>query len=206
MQKVYEFIEKCCLEQGIDDSHGLIHSKHTVEWAELLMDSLNVYEDERKFVMYGAALHDMCDSKYIEVEKGQAIIYQWLLDTGWEPDVANALIQVIGSTSYTKLKQARIKGEIVYPTHGKWQRAYHIIRHADLLDAYKVERCMLYNMHIHPEMASSDAWKVVSTLFENRVFNYVSEGWLFYPKALELVPDLEKKAREDIKNSGFVYI
>jgi hypothetical protein len=199
MQKVYEFIEKCCAEQGIDDSHGLIHSKHTVEWAELLLDSLEVDEDERKFVMYGAALHDMCDSKYIEVKKGQAKIFHWLIDTGWNPTIADALIQVIGSTSYTKLKQARINGEIVYPYHGKWQRAYHIIRHADLLDAYKVERCMLYNMHIHPEMSSEDAWKVVSTLFENRVFKYVSDGWLFYQKALELVPELEKKAREDIR-------
>jgi hypothetical protein len=197
---MYAFVEKCCDEQGIDDSHGLIHSKNTVKWAELLMNSLNVEDiQERKFIVFGAALHDMCDSKYIEVDKGQAIIYQWLLDTGWTPKLAEALIKVIGSMSYTKLKQAMEKGEIVYPYHGKWQRAYHIIRHADLLDAYKVERCMLYNRHIHPEMLREDAWKVVSTLFENRVFNYVSDGWLFYPKALELVPELEKKAREEIK-------
>jgi len=87
----------------------------------------------------------------------------------------------------------------VYPDHGKWQRAYHIIRHADLLDAYKVERCMLYNQHIHPEMSELESWKVVKAFVETRVFTYVSEGWIFYPAALALVPGLEKTARKQLK-------
>ena len=199
MQDVYDFVEMCCREQHIDDSHGLIHSKSTVQWAELILESMDCSEEEQKFVRYGAALHDMCDSKYIDINKGQTIIAEWLISKGWSTELTAEFIHVIGTTSYSKLKQQKQNGVIVYPDHGKWQRAYHIIRHADLLDAYKVERCMLYNQHIHPEMSESESWKVVNALFETRVFNYVSDGWIFYPAALALVPALEKTARERLK-------
>lgn len=203
MQEVYDFVEMCCKEQHIDDSHGLIHSKSTVEWAERIMASMNCSEEEQRFVRYGAALHDMCDSKYIEIEKGQARIATWLTSNGWTQEDTEAFIDVIGTTSYSKLKeqnknQNKKNKEIVYPDHGKWQRAYHIIRHADLLDAYKVERCMLYNQRIHPEMSHAEAFALVKAMFETRMFKYVSDGWIFYPAALALVPELEKTAREQL--------
>jgi len=207
MTKVWEFVAQRCAEHGIDDSHGLIHSKATVMWAKLLLDSFeDVSAEERKFALYGAALHDMCDSKYMDVSAGQAQIRSWLLDSagGWSVEDADALIGVIGTTSYSKLKKACVVGEdgkvvIVYPEHGKWQRAYHIIRHADLLDAYIVERCMLYNEHIYPTMSAEESWARVIRIFDDRVFKYVSDGWLFYPAALALVPELEAAARDDIR-------
>jgi hypothetical protein len=172
-----------------------------------LLDSFDdIYANERKFTLYGAALHDMCDSKYMDVTTGQAQIRNWLLDAAgdWSTEDADALISVIGTTSYSKLKKACAVGEdgkvmIVYPEHGKWQRAYHIIRHADLLDAYIVERCMLYNEHIYPDMPVEDSWARVIRIFDDRVFKYVSDGWLFYPSALALVPELEAAARDDIR-------
>ena len=200
MQEVYDFVEMCCLEQHIDDSHGLIHSKSTVQWAELIMASMDCSEEEQKFIRYGAALHDMCDSKYIDINKGQVKISEWLIAKGWSTELTAEFIHVIGTTSYSKLKQNKNKNnEIVYPEHGKWQRAYHIIRHADLLDAYRVESGMMYNQHIHPEMSELESWTVVKALFETRVFTYVSDGWIFYPAALALVPALEKTAREQLK-------
>ena len=207
MTKVWEFVGQRCSEHGIDDSHGLVHSKATVAWAKLLLDSFDdVSAEERRFALYGAALHDMCDSKYMDVGAGQAQIRSWLLDSagGWTTEDADALIGVIGTTSYSKLKKACTvesdgKVRIVYPEHGKWQRAYHIIRHADLLDAYIVERCMLYNEHIYPTMSVDESWERVIRIFEDRVFKYVSDGWIFYPAALALVPGLTVAARNDIR-------
>lgn len=207
MSRVWEFVTQRCAEHGIDESHGLLHSKATVMWAKILLESFDdVSPEERRFALYGAALHDMCDSKYLDVATGQAQIRRWLLDTagGWNTEDADALIAVIGTTSYSKLKKACIVGEdgkvtIVYPEHGKWQRAYHVIRHADLLDAYIVERCMLYNEHIYPNMPVEESWARVIRIFDDRVFKYVSDGWLFYPVALDLVPELEAAARDDIR-------
>jgi hypothetical protein len=92
-----------------------------------------------------------------------------------------------------------LSGEPVYPDHGKWQNAYHLARHADLLDAYKVGRCFLYTQHILPNISSDECWKIVEDLFEARVFRYVSDGWITMPLAMQYAAELEVQARQDFQ-------
>jgi hypothetical protein len=196
MDSLFNFIEKQCLKYGIDESHGLKHAKGSMMRANEILSSLNdVSEEERKMALYAAALHDTCDSKYTNVNEAASQIGYFLRGQRWLPEDINALIRIVTSMSYSKLKMSLCSGQIEFPLHGKWQRAYHIARHADLLEGYIVARCVLYNKHLFPEKSEDEHWERASELFSERVFTYVSDGWIFLPCAIELANTLEIEAR-----------
>jgi hypothetical protein len=206
MDALYNFIDQCCKEQRIDESHDLSHAKSALRWAHILMDSFpDLTQDERQVISYAIALHDMCDSKYTDTSVAAGKIKEWLLTQTVSEDLCNVIIKIIQTMSYSKLKKQMVDGQPVYPDHGPWQRAYHIVRHADLLDAYIVKRCFLYNKHIYPDLDDDITWSAVDLLFENRVFKYVSDGWIFYPKALELAAELTQDAKKTLKERVLTY-
>ena len=150
--------------------------------------------------LFAGALHDTCDHKYTDVEKSTGDTKRWLLEKqGWKEEDADSLVRIITTMSYSELKRNTSNGKPVYPMHGKWQRAYHVARHADLLEGYIVARCVLYNKHIHPEYSEDAHWTRAEELFQTRVFTYVSDGWIFMPEALAYVPDLEAEARRCLR-------
>lgn len=202
MDELWRFIEKRCEILGIDESHGLKHSKAVVQWANQLIEAdEEISEEEKRMIIYASALHDMCDSKYTDVEQASQVIKAWLLEQGWDMENAEALIGIITTMSYSKLKKAsETVGHRVWPDHGRWQLAYHITRHADLLDSYKVERCYQFQKHKFPQMDEEETWRIVQQLFEVRVFRYVSDGWISLPKAVALASNLECHARIILKN------
>jgi hypothetical protein len=190
-----------CKKYSIDESHGLKHAKGTYLKARILLGTVdNITDEERRVTLYSAALHDTCDSKYTDVYTASLEIKEWLLGQDFILEEAEAIIAIITTMSYSKLKATAAGGPPVYPDHGKWQRAYHIARHADLLEGYIVARCFLYNMHIHPTKAEYEHWVIVSNLFDKRVFKYVNDRWIQLPGALALVPDLIKEAQRCFDN------
>lgn len=202
MQVLENYIKRVCIKLGIDESHGLKHSIQTVRYAELIMKGYPyISEEERHMTTFVAALHDLCDSKYTDIDVASQEIRMWLIeDLWWEKSAADALISIVTSMSYSKLKKSvDMNGNPVFPNHGKWQLAYEIGRHADLLEAYVPARCILYNRHLYPEKTDDEHWARASELFEIRVFNYVKDGWITLPAALKLVPDLERAARRCLK-------
>jgi hypothetical protein len=204
MNVLWEFVQQCIDEQGIDESHGLTHAKSCVEWVKLLFkEEHDVTDDELKLAIYAAALHDMCDKKYTDVGSGLTKIREWLLRQGWSLDLSNALINIINTTSYSKLKRGMVDGRIVFPDHGIYSRVYHIVRHADLLDAYKVERCYLYQKHIVPDISDEECWVKVRLLFDSRVLPYVSDGWISLPAAVRIAQGLEHEALRCIEAKSF---
>lgn len=202
-EQLYAFIENCCQKNFIDESHGLKHAKSCVAWVEKLLEKQTVSDDERTMAIYSAALHDMCDKKYTEPVAASATIHAWLLHEGWTPEMADALIAIINTMSYSMLKKKALSGETVFPDHGKWQNAYHLARHADLLDAYRVGRCFLYTQHILPNITVDECWKTVEELFEARVFRYVSDGWITMPLAMKFAAELELQARRDFQHRTY---
>lgn len=191
------FITECCIANNIDESHGLGHAEDTVGWAlQLLEAEVGVNEEEWRLVVAAAALHDMCDHKYVDEAVAITNIRAWLLRQDWSAEMADALIAIITTMSYSKLKKAEAEnGRKVWPAHGRWTRAYHIVRHADLLDAYKPARCYLYQKHVTPRISDVDAWAVAARLFDMRVFRYVPDGWITLPRGVELATGLETEAR-----------
>lgn len=193
---LFKFIEETCQLYGIDESHGLKHSKGCINWVKKLMtEELFMTEEEKQMAIYSAALHDMCDKKYVEQDLAAERIRSWLIGEGWSSDMATALIAIITTMSYSLLKKTYLATGVRYPDHGKWQRAYHLARHADLLDGYIVGRCYLYTKHIQPDITPEKCWEIVEELFEVRVFRYVSDGWIFLPLATIYAEDLEVTAR-----------
>ena len=200
MDKLFNFIDYMCIKYSIDESHGLKHAKGTVVKAISILRTLpNISEEESRVTIYASALHDTCDSKYTDVTIASQEIREWLFENKWIEEEINAVIGIITTMSYSKLKASMIDGKPVYPDHGKWQRAYDVARHADLLEAYNVARCYLYNLHIHPRQTEEEHWNAVIQLFNIRIFRYVKDGWITLPGALQFVPVLEYKARNNIK-------
>jgi len=199
MKTLYDFIDSLCKEYKIDASHDLQHSIRCVEWVHRLADAdPSITEDGRRIAVYAVALHDMCDAKYTDVRVASRRIHTWLCENDWPVDLANVIIHIITTMSYSKLRAAMVDGEIVYPDHGRWQAVYHIVRHADLLEAYRVDRCYHYQKHVRPDMSDDDCWQNVTDLFRRRVFNYVKDGWIFLDAALEHTDRLEAEARRRI--------
>lgn len=204
--ELFAFVEDCCTRYGIDASHGSKHSKGCMEWVQQLFgEEPDMCAEEKKVALYAAALHDMCDKKYTNPVEASERIRSWLLTQGWSREMADAVIQISTSMSYSSLKQAAVCGIPIYPNLGIWQKAYHLARHADLLDAYRVGRCFLYTQHIYPGIPDDECWRIVEELFEVRVFRYVQDGWICMPKAIELAKDLEKDARRSFQEKRFEY-
>jgi hypothetical protein len=196
MKFLFSFVSKTCEELGIDESHGLKHAKGTVRYANYLISKMpDITEEERHMAVIASAIHDLCDSKYTDVEVSSRRIYEWLIDLHWTPELSNSLIHIIQTMSYSKLKaHIDTSGNPVYPNHGKWQKSYEIARHADLLESFVVARCVLYNKHKFPEKTEDEHWSRARELFEERVFQYEKNGWITLPSALALLPRLEEEA------------
>lgn len=192
MERLYAFVEQCCKDYGIDESHGLKHAKGCVEWVEkLLVDERDVSEEEECMAIYSAALHDMCDRKYVDPVLASERIGSWLRSEGWTEEMVGALLHIVNTMSYSKLKASGG----VFPNHGRWQRAYHLARHADLLDGYRVGRCYLYTKHIQPNITEEECWNIMERLFHDRVFRYVSDGWISLPLAVVFASHMDEQAR-----------
>lgn len=189
MNALFDFVAKQCLVHNIDESHGLIHTKRCITWVNRLLDD-TFSEEETNMAIYAVALHDMVDKKYTNGTTTH--IQDWLTQQGWSEEHITILLQMISTMSYSYVTTHGL------PDYGSWNRVYHVIRHADLLDAYQVSRCALYNRRIHPDWTEDQCWEAVSSLFEKRVFRYVSDGWITLQKALVFVPLLEEKARFDL--------
>jgi hypothetical protein len=198
IRSIEPFVKATCEKFNIDESHGLKHSIRVMQIADELMKSIpSITEEQRHMAMMASALHDMCDHKYVDEQVGASLIKSWLVnEMWWANEVADSLISIITSMSYSKLKkQVDLSGNPVYPDHGKWQISYDVARHADLLESYVVARCVIYNKHLHPDWEENAHWQRVKILFEERVFNYVKDSWITLPGALALVPSLEAEAR-----------
>ena len=197
-----EFIKETCWQQNIDDSHGYKHSVGTMCRAQAIIDTIRtITPEERKMILYCAALHDLCDSKYTDVTIASLMIKYWLIwEDDWKTRDAEALIHIITTMSYSKLKKIKEQNGVhTYPSHGKWQRAYHIARQADILESFIPARCVLYNMHVYPEKSEEEHWAKAEQLFHERVFQYVAGGWITIPGALAMVPGLEEEAKRCLK-------
>lgn len=196
MEDVYEFVQHMCKKYRIDESHDITHAKDCVEFAKQLLEP-DVSKDERMITLYAAALHDTVDKKYVPVRDAAAQVRIFLYAIGLSDEHASAIIDIITTMSYSYLKKRREEG-LDYPDHGIWNRAYHIVRHADLLCSYRVERCYQYQKRITPDMPKRECWKLVEKIFEERMMSYITDNWIFLPRALVLVVPLFKQAAREL--------
>ena len=199
MDILYTFIDEFCKENNIDSSRDVTHSRDCVNFLRRIMSALFT-EEEVKMAIYAAALHDCVDKKYVDEVIATLTVRQFLDSIGWDEEHIDALLKMITTMSYSKLKAQKIGDNIVFPDHGKWQRVYHAVRQADLLCSYRVHRCYEYQLRIHPDWTEEQHWKRVREMFADRIFRYVDDGWFESRHALSLIPELTEQAKKDLES------
>lgn len=141
--KLFEFVIHTTALYNIDESHGISHSMKVLQHAQNIYTSElpNPDLEKQKTIIYvSSILHDMCDKKYMSEIEGIKCIQEYMQNdmTEEEWEITKTIITTM---SYSKVK---VNG---FPKLGKYQLAYHIVREADLLSAYDIDRCIIYRMH-----------------------------------------------------------
>jgi hypothetical protein len=180
---------------NIDESHALKHSMEVYGFAKKIYDSERVknsiLENQEAIIFMAAIGHDMCDKKYMDENEGIEKYKNYLSEYMSDSDL-DIMGQIIGTMSYSKVK---VNG---FPELGEYQTAYHIVREADLMAAYDIDRCIIYTMY-RDNCSYTDALKIAVELFDNRVFR-MRQDRLFktaYSKKESL--KMHKKAKKDVE-------
>ena len=193
--KAFDLVMVLCKKFNIDESHSLKHSMEVYNFALRIYESelpMNAYlEDQKDIITLAAILHDTIDKKYVAEEEGIEEIRKYLngLVTVEKLDV---IFQIITTMSYSTVKK---KG---FPLLGDYQLAYHIVREADLLAAYDIDRCVMYSMYTK-NANYSEALDMAIVLFDNRVLKHRKDKLFVTNYSKKLSVNLHKKAKKDIE-------
>lgn len=180
---------------NIDESHALKHSMdvfHTTNKIyNLEVQKFPYLETHREIIYSAAILHDMCDKKYMSEEKGVENMKIYMCDFMTETDL-DISSKIISSMSYSTVKKNG------YPHLKEYQLAYNIVREADLLTSYDVDRCIIYGLMV-ANLTYDEAVKRAVELFDKRTFKYRSDNLFTTDYALYESSVLHKKALVDIE-------
>jgi hypothetical protein len=173
MNQAFKCVMQLTKKYNIDESHSLKHSMEVMKLSEDTYGSevrQNYHLKTQKNVIIAAAvLHDMCDRKYVTDESVALAEIRGFMSGFLSETEMNAVINIITTMSYSKVKKSG------YPELGEYQLAYHIVREADLLAAYDIDRCTIFAMNVH-NMEYGEALERARALFDERVMTYYSDG------------------------------
>jgi len=196
INQAFRFVIQTSQEYNIDESHALKHSLEVFNYANnIYEDEVNKFpylKDQREIISLSAIVHDMCDKKYLDENNGIINIKNHM--TGYLPDdELDVVSKIIQTMSYSKVK---VNG---FPDLGEYQHAYHIVREADLLAAYDLDRCIIYRMMRH-KYNYTDSLNESKDLFENRILNYRRDNLFVTNYSKNKSALLHKKALIDLEN------
>ena len=194
VNKLFHFILLTCKRYNIDESHGMSHSMNVLKYANEIFEEESIkypiVTQHEQIIYVSAALHDMCDKKYVEEDEAIKELELFMCDKMSLVDI-NAVKLIVTTMSYSKVK---VNG---FPNLGPYKRAYHIVREADLLSAYDFDRCMIYNIY-KKQGNIETAFEDAINIFDNRVFKHNEDGLFItdYSKEKSLI--LESNALKQI--------
>jgi hypothetical protein len=172
MDAAFRCVRELSTLYHIDESHAM---KHSMDVLNYTMDSyhFHVLRNPELFnqqrILYAAAIvHDMCDKKYVNEGIGLQSIHNYLY-VYFTPEEFNLLSRIITTMSYSTV---RTHG---YPELYEWQLGYHIVREADLLASYDMDRCVLYGIYCE-QLPYTEAVLRAKALYQNRVMRYLQDG------------------------------
>lgn len=178
MSRLLYFVLTVTKKYGIDDSHGLSHSLNVLQYSSKIYESevknYPILKNQENIIYVSAVLHDMCDRKYMDEKEGLNEIEKFLqCENLLSPLEINVSKQIMSTMSYSKVKKTG------FPDMGCYQKAYHIVREADLLTAYDFDRCIVYQMNKN-NGDLNNAWKNATELFNDRVFRHNEDGLFLF--------------------------
>ena len=183
LNQAFLCVVEMCKQHNIDESHALKHSLDVFSFAKHLCT--NEVSHQERVIYVSAIIHDMCDRKYLEEDIGTASIRKYLVHF-MTPEELDAVLLIITNMSYSKVKK---KG---FPVLGEWQMAYHIVREADLLASYDIDRCIIFGM-LKEHLGYTQATERAKKMYEVRVLNYINDGMFITEKGLVKAKELHMK-------------
>jgi hypothetical protein len=181
---------------NIDESHALKHSMDVLHFSnqiyqnELMLNPL--LNSQKEIIFVSSILHDMCDKKYMNEQFGIQEMCAYMQNYVEEPKL-NVVSEIISTMSYSKVKKYG------YPELGMYQNAYHIVREADLLAAYDLDRCIIYQM-MHEKYSYTESLQVAIDLFHTRILRYIEDDLFVTDYSKKKAAELHIKALKDIEN------
>jgi HD superfamily phosphodiesterase len=190
IDQAFNCVKHFIKQNDIDESHAVKHSIEVMRFAtDIYLSELasNPYLSSQKSIIIAAAiLHDMCDHKYVPTESDAIRQIRDFMSGHLTSSELDIIVSIITTMSYSKVKQNG------YPDLGEYQLAYHIVREADLLAAYDMDRCTIYGMFVN-NLDYSVAVARATELYEGRVLKYISDG-LF-------ITEYSKRKSLDLQNA-----
>jgi len=166
----------------------LHYTKSIYDMEEINNEKIKHYE---RVIYVSAIVHDMCDKKYMNEEKGIQEIENFLQEKIWDWEISSVK-NIISTMSYSTVKLNGL------PNLGELQDSYNIVRESDLLSAYNFDRCMSYRLTKTPTASVENTYKEACDLFENRVFKHDSDGLLFTQYAKMNHGSLKQNAQQQM--------
>jgi len=200
MNHAFQFVIQYCNKYNIDESHGLKHSMDVLHSANKIYNSeLKNHPnliDQKDVIFTSCILHDMCDKKY-NLQTDGLIEIQNHMKHYMSTEKLEMVSNIMSTMSYSTVKKQG------YPNLKEYQLAYHIVREADLLTAYDIDRCIIYGMMVE-KYSYSDALERARTLFKSRVLNYRNDNLFVTNYSNLLSIKLHLKAIEDLEKIEFI--
>ena len=192
--KAFDLVLILCKKFNIDESHSLKHSMEVYNFA------LKIYEKEvitnqflkqqKDIIILSAILHDTIDKKYVSEDLGIKEIREYMKSC-ISFEKLDIIFKIITTMSYSKVKKNG------FPSLNEYQLAYHIVREADLLAAYDIDRCIMYSMYTK-NINYLLSLNMAVILFENRVLQHIKDELFITKFSKKLSLQLHKKAEKDI--------
>jgi HD superfamily phosphodiesterase len=196
LPNLIRFIQATTLKYNIDESHGISHSMDVLHYANQIYQSLvpmhSKLQEQETVIFTSALIHDMCDKKYIKEKEGIQQIQSFLTYKISKPEIT-AIENIITTMSYSKVKKDG------YPILDDYQIAYHIVREADLLTAYDIDRSIIYHLHKSPGNFI-DSYKNARDLFDTRVLQHHNDDLFITDYSKKKGNELHHQALEKIKS------
>lgn len=196
INQCFQYVIKTSKTFNIDESHALKHSMEVFHHANKIYQHEIVkhpYLESQKDIIFASSItHDMCDKKYMSESVGVELLKNHMKDYLKENELS-VMCDIVSTMSYSKVKKDG------FPDLGIHQMAYHIVREADLLSAYDIDRCIIYSMMCE-NLPYKGALERTIKLFDSRVFQYRKDKLFVtnYSKNASLL--LHRKATNDIEH------
>jgi hypothetical protein len=189
-----KFVIETSKTSNIDESHALKHSLDVLKYARKIynyeVDNNDIIKNHLNIICCSAIIHDMCDKKYMNEELGIINIQNYMKQYISKKEL-DIVLRIVKYMSYSKV---RLNG---YPDLGEYQLAYHIVREADLLSAYDIDRCIMYQMTINNNDFVSSL-PIAIDLYENRVLNYIKDDLFVSEYSRGIASVLHRRAILDL--------
>jgi hypothetical protein len=195
ISKAFDLVIILSKKFNIDESHSLKHSMEVYNFALKIYESeleMNQYlQSQKEIIILAAILHDTIDKKYVDEKSGLEEIRSYMKDHV-SAEKLDIIFQIITTMSYSTVKKNG------FPLLNEYQLAYHIVREADLLAAYDIDRCIIYVIY-KKNMNYIEAVNAATALFDERVFKHNKDKLFVTNYSKRISKQLHKKAKKDVE-------